>query len=159
MDDDGVEAAAMQGVFALLSEEFGKLVILPDDWSESKASCAVALPGGMMPVVAHMVGSHEVEFIKLVGELVGAPAEIYEALLREQSLWIYGRVERTNDSLAVSHTVDERYVDGDLLRTIVGAVHNGALEIEQLISTAGFELQDPMSDEDEPDGDDFSDLW
>ena len=131
------EAAAdpiMQRVHDLMGSEFGRLAPELEEGGEIQP---VYLPGGEYAVVVARSSPSTVTVHKTVGSPDFSVPGLSDCLLREHSTWLFGRLERNGDALAVEHTLHTNVLDGGTLATVVKAVHEMAVATERFLTAAG----------------------
>ena len=131
------EAAAdsvMQKVHDLMGREFGRLA---PDLEDAGDVQPVHLPGGDYAVVVARSSLSTVTVHKTIGCPDFSVQGLSDCLLREHSTWLFGRLERNGDALAVEHTLHVAALDGGALAAAVKAVHEMAVATERFLSAAG----------------------
>lgn len=124
----------MQHVHELLVREFGRLAPELEDDGQVQA---VFLPGGDYAVIVVPSSDETVTVRKAVGTPNFAMPGLADTLLREHSSWLFGRLERNGDFVAVEHTLHHSELQARSLARVVKAVHEMAVSTERLLSAAG----------------------
>ncbi len=131
---DAAADPVMQKVHDLMGREFGRLA---PDLDEAGDVQLVYLPGGDYALVVARSSPSTVTVHKTVGRPDFSIRGLSDYLLREHSTWLFGRLERNGDALAVEHTLHVAELDGGALATAVKSVHEMAVATERFLSAAG----------------------
>ena len=132
----------MTQVHEMLRGELGQLA---GDLAGDGAVQHVFLPGGTYAVSVRQSTSLTVTITKGIGEPDWDLPGLGLFCLREHSNWLFGRLERNGDMLAVEHTLLIDGMTAQALTRCVVAVHESAIHTEQLLLAAGA-LGSPQAD-------------